>query len=258
MCGVIEPWHDFALQSIMNRLTSTQRQMTGLSSSVVGERWRILDMAYTFDGLIKTRTSEWWVCMGLLGTTAVLQAHAQDAIYRCGNTYTNNPTPTEKRDCKLIEGGNVTVISAPRMKPVVASSGTRMAAAPASVSTSSAEQPRVDPAQQRARDSDAKAILEAELKRAEARVIDLQREYNNGNPERKGDEARNHGKYVERTSELKASLLRAEADVIGIRRELQRLGVTLPPAVPSATPATNTSATSLPTLSVPVPPIASR
>jgi hypothetical protein len=133
-----------------------------------------------------------------------------------------------------------------------------MAAAPASASTSNAEQPRVDPAQQRARDSDAKAILEAELKRAEARVIDLQREYNNGNPERKGDEARNHGKYVERTSELKASLLRAEADVIGIRRELQRLGVTLPPTVPSATPATNTSTTSLPTLSVPVPPIASR
>jgi hypothetical protein len=221
-------------------------------------------MAYTFHCLIKAR---WLGCLagvGLWGATAVM-VHAQDAIYRCGSTYTNNPTPAEKRECKVIEGGNITVINAAPRPHVASGAGTRVAAASssasASVATANSNQPRVDPAQQRARDSDAKAILESELKRAEARVIDLQREYNNGNPERRGDEARNHGKYVERTSELKANLLRAEADVIGIRRELQRLGVNPPSSITPTTtanamPSTNTA--SLPVLSAPVPPIAAR
>lgn len=198
-------------------------------------------MTPTFHGLTK---AYWLGCLafvGLWGMSAGI-VHGQDAIYRCGSTYTNNPTPAEKKDCRLIEGGNITIISAPKSKPVAAAS-TKVAM---NTSSSNSDQPRIDPAQQRARDSDAKAILEAELKRAEARVVDLQREYNNGNPERKGDEARNHGKYVERVSELKSSLLRAEADVIGVRRELQRLGVTAPPSSP------------LPVLSTPVPGLAAR
>lgn len=214
-------------------------------------------MAPTFHCLIKARWLGWLAFVGLFGTPVEVVL-AQDAIYRCGSTYTNNPTPSEKKECKLIEGGNITVISAPKPKPMA--SGTRVAmTAPTTVGSSHNDQPRVDPAQQRARDSDAKAILEAELKRAEARVLDLQREYNNGNPERKGDEARNHGKYVERVSDLKASLLRAEADVIGIRRELQRLGVTLPATTPaSVATASQTAAAPLPVLSAPVPPTAAR
>jgi molecular chaperone GrpE (heat shock protein) len=82
----------------------------------------------------------------------------------------------------------------------------------------------VDPAQQKARDSDARAILEAELRRAEARLADLQREYNNGQPEKRGDELRNVPRYQERVADLKAGIARAEADITGIRRELQRAG----------------------------------
>ena len=213
-------------------------------------------MAPTFHGLTQAHWLGWLVLATLFGTNFQV-AHAQDAIYRCGSTYTNNPTPAEKKECKLIEGGNITVISAPKPRPVV--SGPKAGAAVAGASAGvNGDQPRVDPVQQRARDSDAKAILEAELKRAEARVLDLQREYNNGNPERKGDEARNHGKYVERVAELKASLLRAEADVIGIRRELQRLGVTPPSAAPTSTPASANTAASLPALSAPVPNSAAR
>jgi hypothetical protein len=47
---------------------------------------------------------------------------------------------------------------------------------------------RVDPAAQRARDSDARRILADELKREEERLAQLQKEYNNGEPERRGDE----------------------------------------------------------------------
>ena len=41
-------------------------------------------------------------------------AFAQDRIYRCGNEYTNNATQAKERGCKLVEGGNVTVIQGSR------------------------------------------------------------------------------------------------------------------------------------------------
>ena len=72
-------------------------------------------------------------------------------------------------------------------------------------------------------DSDARLILESELKKAEARNTDLLREYNNGEPEKRGDEARNYQKYLDRVTEIKANLARSESDVAGIRRELGRV-----------------------------------
>lgn len=142
-------------------------------------------------------------------------ARAQDRIFRCGNEYTNSPSPAQKKDCKQIEGGNVTVVPATKPNP---SAGNRAGGQ----QMASAEHPRVDPAQQKARDSDARTILEGELRRAEARLADLQRDYNNGQPDKKTDELRNVARYQERVAELKASISRAEADVTGIRRELQR------------------------------------
>ena len=65
-------------------------------------------------------------------------------------------------------------------------------------------------------------ILDSELKRAEARQAELLKEYNNGEPDKQGGEARNHQKYLDRVAELKAALARNEADVAGIRRELGR------------------------------------
>ena len=91
---------------------------------------------------------------------------------------------------------------------------------------------RVDAADQKSRDSDARRILEAELKKAQALQDELLREYNNGEPEKQGSEARNYQKYLDRVAELKASLARNESDMAGIRRELGRLGV--PAAAPGA------------------------
>ena len=82
--------------------------------------------------------------------------------------------------------------------------------------------PRIDSGDQKSRDSDARQILESELKKAEARQAELLREYNNGEPEKQGGEARNHQKYLDRVAELKASLARNESDIAGIRRELGR------------------------------------
>lgn len=145
-------------------------------------------------------------------------ALAQERIYRCGNEYTNNAQSARQRGCTVVEGGNVTVVQGPR--PAPASAAPNVVTAPIGAS---APRPAGDSADQRARDSDAKAILAQELKRAEARQAELQREYNNGEPEKQGSEARNYQKYLDRVAELKAAIARNESDIAGIKRELGRL-----------------------------------
>lgn len=140
---------------------------------------------------------------------------AQDRIYRCGNEYTNTVTEAQAKNCKLVSGGNVTVVQSARPTP---SAGVKVASA-----TSSQPGQRVDASDQRAKDSDARLILESELKKAEARQLELQREYNNGEPEKLGPETRNNQKYLDRIAELKANMARNESDIAGIRRELGRV-----------------------------------
>lgn len=153
-------------------------------------------------------------------------AFAQDRIYRCGNEYTNNATQAKERGCKLVEGGNVTVIQGSRSSGGggAASGGGSSAASSSSASSASpAGAPRVTNNDQRARDSDARAILESELRKAEARHAELAKEYNGGQPERNALDLRNPQRYMERTAELKASVARSESDIAGIKRELSRL-----------------------------------
>lgn len=152
-------------------------------------------------------------------------AFAQDRIYRCGNEYTNNATQAKERGCKLVEGGNVTVIqgSRPSGGGGAASGGTSAASSSSASSASPAGAPRVTNNDQRARDSDARAILETELRKAEARHAELLKEYNGGQPERNALDLRNPQRYMERTAELKASVARSESDIAGIKRELSRL-----------------------------------
>lgn len=146
----------------------------------------------------------------LVATLVATTSWAQDRIYRCGNEYTNTVSESQAKNCKLISGGNVTVVQANRPNP------NRVAAA---------TQPgqRVDAGDQRAKDSDSRLILESELKKAEARHVELLKEYNNGEPEKLGPEHRNPQKYLDRIAELKAAISRNESDIEGIRRELSRV-----------------------------------
>ncbi len=157
------------------------------------------------------------VLIALLATFLVANSHAQSRIFRCGNEYTNNAAEAQAKGCKVVEGGNVTVVEGTRVAPSTASSTVRVANAP------QASQ-RIDNAEQRVRDNEARAILESELRKAEARQAELLREYNNGEPEKLGPETRNHQKYLDRVAELKASIARNESDIAGIRRELGRSG----------------------------------
>lgn len=151
----------------------------------------------------------------------VIPGLAQDRIYRCGNEYTNTVPNAQTKGCKLMEGGNVTVVQGVRP---TASASARAIAPSAAVSSGG---PRVDLNDQKARDSDARQILEQELKKAEARQGELLKEYNGGAPEKRGEEARNNTKYLERVAEIKAALARNESDMAGIRRELGRFGVSV-------------------------------
>ena len=121
----------------------------------------------------------------------------------------------KEKGCRAIEGTPVTVIPAPRPRPstgpAASSPGARLGDA------------RVDPAEQRARDSDARRILGEELRREEDRLATMKREFNNGEPERRGDE-RNFAKYQERVAEMRAAITRKEADVAALKRELAKLG----------------------------------
>jgi len=141
---------------------------------------------------------------------------AQQGIYRCGNEYTNVVSDPAARGCKLVQAANVTVVPAARTQPPAARAGND------SASAATMPRPKVDASDQKARDADARQILMAELKKAEARQADLAREYNNGEPDRRSDETRNYQKYLDRVAELKAGLARNESDILSIRRELAR------------------------------------
>jgi hypothetical protein len=159
-----------------------------------------------------------WCLLGcaLIGAgSAGAQVGAPSVVYRCpGNVYTDAITAQEAKDkgCRTLEGAPVTVVQG--IKP--------RAAAPASSAGSRPADSRVDPNEQRSRDSDARRILESELKTETERLAALLKDYNNGEPERRGDE-RNFQKYQDRVAEMKASIARKESDIAALRRELSKL-----------------------------------
>jgi hypothetical protein len=153
----------------------------------------------------------------VLAPLAAAQQPPGREVYRCpGNPvlYTDALTAKEARDkgCRTLEGAPITVVQS--TKP-------RTGSATASSAPRSADQ-RVEPNDQRNRDSDARRILEAELKREEERLAQMQKDYNKGEPERLGDE-RNYQKYLDRVADMKASIARKESDIAAIRRELSKL-----------------------------------
>jgi SMC interacting uncharacterized protein involved in chromosome segregation len=106
----------------------------------------------------------------------------------------------------------VTVVPATRPRPAAAASG----------ANGRSGEGRVDPADQRARDSDARRILGEELKREEERLAALRSEFNNGQPERRGDE-RNYQKFIDRVAEMRAAIARKESDIAALKREIAKL-----------------------------------
>jgi len=139
------------------------------------------------------------------------EAAETSTYYQCpGNVFTNTITPkeAEAKGCKAMVTQQPTTIPAPKVR----------GGAPAPSPSASS---KVDAQEQKARDSDARKILQDELIKAQAQLDALQKEYNNGQPERKGDE-KNFQKYLDRTADLKAQITRTESDINAITRELAK------------------------------------
>ena len=158
------------------------------------------------------------VCLAALPACATSEPQR---IYRCGNTYTNQPDASG--NCKPLAGGSVTVIEGTRVQgPQTAAAG----------SNASAGSTKVDSTEQRQRDAQAHTVLQAELEKAQRQHAELLREWHNGEPERRADEFRQPQKYQDRVSQLRDSLQRVDADVAGLQRELSRLPATTPNGSP--------------------------
>ena len=161
-------------------------------------------------------------CSLLAAIAVPLMAAAQQPareVYRCpGNPvlYTDTLSAKEAKDkgCRTLEGAPITVVQGVRPRAG--------APVPPKDAAARSSDERVAPTEQRARDGDSRRILEGELKREEERLAAMQKEYNNGEPERQGDE-RNYQKYLDRVAEMKASIARKEADIAAIKRELAKL-----------------------------------
>lgn len=137
-------------------------------------------------------------------------------LYRCpGNDYRNTITAreAEKLGCRRVEGAPVTVIQSTRPR-------TGPAATTTTATTASGV--KVDPVAQRARDSDARRILENELRSEETRLAAMEKEFNGGQPERLGDE-KNYQKYLDRVAEMRSAIERKQIDIAALRREIQKL-----------------------------------
>ena len=76
---------------------------------------------------------------------------------------------------------------------------------------------------QKARDADARTILAAELKKDEEALAQMRTEFNGGQPDKRGDEAKNHQKYLDRVAAMQAAITRKEADIAALKREMAKL-----------------------------------
>ncbi|MES2414603.1 MAG: hypothetical protein V4614_12425 [Pseudomonadota bacterium] len=174
--------------------------------------------------------SKYSLVLAVLGGSC-LPASAQ--VYRCGGVagapveYINNARDAQARGCKTMQGGNVTVMQnapvarPPAVRPATATSAGRSA----------------DSAEQRARDSDTRSILESELKKAEAKLAEQQKEFNNGEPEKQGIEGKNYQRYLDRVAEMKDSIARNQSDIAGLKREIARLPASESPRASNENPA---------------------
>ena len=151
----------------------------------------------------------------LAGPLAATPAAADSVIYKCIDADGRiELTDINKRGCKALDiPGTIAAPAQPR------TGSPARTAAPAATPS---DFPKINSAQQRARDDDRRAILDDELRSEAAKLAELRRDFNNGEPERQGSE-RNFAKYQERVAQMKDQIGRAEKNIDALRREIGNL-----------------------------------
>ncbi|EJL83284.1 hypothetical protein PMI16_04327 [Herbaspirillum sp. CF444] len=142
-------------------------------------------------------------------------AQAQNDVYVCtdenGAKEYKNTGAT--KGCRKVDLPGLSVAPQPKR---AAQSGT---AASAGAATTPVNFPKVDAGTQKSRDSDRKLLLQQELNTEEKKLAGLKADFNNGEPERRGDE-RNYAKYQERVAGMKDDIARSERNIAALKREL--------------------------------------
>lgn len=149
-------------------------------------------------------------------------ARAQGVIYKCTppNGSTEYTDVYRGNYCKAMDLPGLAIPAPPKRQggPARVAGSTPTPAAAATPG----DFPRVDGAEQRARDADRRAILEDELKNETQKLTELRREFNGGEPERRGDE-RNYAKYQERVAAMRDSISRSEKNIEALKREIANI-----------------------------------
>ena len=163
---------------------------------------------------------------------------AQSRAWRCpGNYYTNSSEEARKiGGCTQLDDSKITIINrggsgsssgASRPSTGGGSTGTSSGGAlrvDSSSNTSTTPAPRlVTPGEQQSRDGDARRLLELELSNKQNELAMLQREYNDGKPERLLSEAQDDTQYQNRVERLSREIESKVADINAIQNELNRL-----------------------------------
>ncbi|KQQ91653.1 DUF4124 domain-containing protein [Massilia sp. Leaf139] len=156
------------------------------------------------------------------GVLLCATAQAQTTVYKCVDAQGRVEfTDTGKKGCKALDLPGY--IPAPPQRQGPAPSALRPSNAPAAAPAPSPSNfPRVDTSQQRARDDDRRGILNEELRAEEQKLAELRKVFNNGEPERQGNE-RNYAKYQERVAGMRDDISRTERNIEALRREIANI-----------------------------------
>lgn len=153
-----------------------------------------------------------------MAAAALGQAHAQSDVFVCVNEngikeYKNTGAT---KGCKRVDLQGISMIPSPYKKPLAQTASAKPA------SSGPADFPKIDSGTQKMRDNDRMQVLVDELKNEEKKLANLKAEYNNGEPERRGDE-RNYAKYQERVAAMKEDISRTEKNIEALKREIGNL-----------------------------------
>ena len=156
----------------------------------------------------------------VLCAAVLTPAHAQSEVYVCmsGDGTREYKNTGETKGCKRIDMQGISMIPSPYKKPVVQTASFNRPAGAASP----ADFPRIDSSTQKARDTDRMQILSEEMKVEERKLAALKQDFNNGEPERRGDE-RNFAKYQDRVASMKDDVSRTEKNIEALKREIGNL-----------------------------------
>jgi hypothetical protein len=151
----------------------------------------------------------------LCAAAAQLPAQAQNGVYLCTNANgVRELTDSYRAGCKTL--------NLPGSIPAPQSAGPRKASAPRAPVSTPTDFPKVDNAQQKARDSDRRDILNEELRAEEKKLAEARKEFNGGEPERVGGE-KNYAKYQERVELMRDSISRTEKNIEALKREIANI-----------------------------------